>query len=434
MRIAVIAATNPGYMNPGMLTVDLAAAGVLRRAVPHGVISWYALHPPDQFGEIHSSVNPSELPFNWLSLVEHFDDVCGHDVILLWGDFLQARHYLVQDAVDRLVQGSNNSLSAERALDVLYRCLLFADATPAVLNKVIVFGSSILFNRQTDYSRDRYGDYLARLFWNCGALWAREPVSAAKMQHLRQDYASTSLGTDSAFLLRDEDLASLSTTSWIDDPPFEDRVGLFFGTRTRPPRALLGFLRDVTRQLDLQLEWLPWFPVHEWMRSAPASSWRNPVLAAALAYGRRKIVRLMTRGTHYSAGDLLAAVGRYRFIVTDTYHLCVNAWRAGTPAICFGSAEGTPKHQTLNDYKKRVLYEMYDASDFYFSTTSMRSSAGRRLALEKVVSITEDRSLATAITGRIHVHARSVEQALAERLSRLVTTGDTCASATHHDD
>ena len=119
MRIAVIAATNPGYMNPGMLTVDLAAAGVLKRAVPHAVISWYALHPPDQFGEIHSSVNPSELPFNWLRLVEHFDDVCGHDVILLWGDFLQARHHFVQDAAERLVQGSNNSLSAEGALDTL---------------------------------------------------------------------------------------------------------------------------------------------------------------------------------------------------------------------------------------------------------------------------------------------------------------------------
>ena len=422
MRIAVIAATNVGYANPGMLTVDLAAAGVLKRAVPNSVVSWYTLHPPDQFGDIHSYVNPSELPFNWLPLTEHFDEVCDHDVILLWGDFLQARHYFVQDAVDRLVQGSHNSMSAEQALEVLYRCLLFSDATPNVLNKIIVFGSSILFNRQTDYSLDRYGEYLFRLFRNCAGIWAREPVSAAKIQHVRQDYISTSLGTDSAFLLRDEDFAHLSTTSWINDPPFEDRIGLFFGTRTRPPRALVGFLRDVTRQLDLHVEWLPWFPVHEWLRTVPSNPWLNPVLAALVLYSRRKIDRLMSRGTSYSAGDLLAAIGRYRFIVTDTYHLCVNAWRVGTPAICFGSPEVAPKHHTLNDYKKRVLYEMYDATDFYFSTSSLRSSRGRKIALEKMAQIIADESIATAITERIHAHARSVEQALAERLSRLVTT------------
>ena len=316
-----------------MLTVDLAAASVLKRALPDGVISWYALHAPDQFGRIHASVNPSELPFNWRSLVEHFDEVCEHDVILLWGDFLQARHYFVQDAVERLVEGSNQGLSADKALDVLYRCLLFKDTAPAVLNKVFVFGSSILFNRQTDYASDRYGDYLVRLFRNCGGVWAREPISAAKIQHLRQDYASTALGTDSAFLLRNEDIAPLSTTSWLDNPPLEDRIGLFFGARTRPSRALFELLRALTQRLGLQLEWLPWLPLHEWMRSARIDPWRKPVLAAALAYGRRKIDRLMTRGAHYSAGDLLAAVGRYRCIVTDTYHLCVNAWRAGTPVI-----------------------------------------------------------------------------------------------------
>jgi hypothetical protein len=416
-RIAVIAAPNEGYVNPGMLTVDLAAAGVLKRAVPSSVVSWYTLHPPDQFGAIHPYLNPSELPFAWLRLVDHFDDVCDHDVILLWGDFLQARHYFVEDAIERLVRGSNTNLSAEQALQILYRCLLFSDATPNVLSKVIIFGSTILFNRQTDYSLDRYGEYLTRLFRECGGVWAREPVSATKIQHLRQDYVSTPLGTDSAFLLRDEDIAPLSTTSWIDRHPFADRIGLFFGVRTRPPRALVRFMKQVARRLGLHLEWLPWFPVHEWLRAVPRYMRFNPVIAAYLRSSRRKIDRLMSRGTNYSAGDILAAIGRYRFIVTDTYHLCVNSWRVGTPAICFGDPEASPKHQALDDYKKRVLYEMYDATDFYFSTSSVRSSAGRRLALEKVLRITRDESIAMAITERIRAHARHVEQALAVRLS-----------------
>jgi hypothetical protein len=420
IRIAVISAPNAGYANPGMLTVDLAAAGVLKRAIPNSVVSWYTLHPPEQLADIHPYVDRSELPFHWLPLVDHFADVCDHDVILLWGDFLQARHYFVQDAVERLVLTSDRNLSPEQALHVLYRCLLFSDTALKVLNKIVIFGSTILFNAQTDYSRDRYGEYLVRLMKNCAGVWVRDPISAAKVQHLRQDYSSTHLGADSALLLRDEDIACLSRTKWTD-APFADRVGLFLGARTRRSRALITFLRQLTRQCELQLEWLPWFPVHEWLRSIPHYAWLNPFIAARVLQRRREIDRLMIRGTQYSAGDLLTAVGQYRFIVTDTYHLCVNSWRAGTPAICLGADETSPKHQTLNDYKKRVLYEMYDASDFYVSTSSLQSSPGRQLVVDKVRHVITDDSIAMAIAERIRTHARSVEQALAERLSGLIT-------------
>jgi hypothetical protein len=420
MRIAVIAASNTGYANPGMLTVDLAAAGVLKRAAPDAHVSWYTLHPPDRLGAIHPSVNPRELPFTWRPLVEHFDDVCRHDAILLWGDFLQTRHYFVQDAVERLVLESGHTMSAPQALDVLYRCMLFSESPLQVLRKIIIFGSTVLFNRQSDYSADLYGEHFFRLVRNCGGVWTREPISAAKIQHVRRDYRAPALGIDPALLLRDEDLAALSTTSWSESPPFDDRVALFFGARTRPPLALLAFVRRVTSRLGLRLEWLPWFPIHEWLRNVPRELRLNPAIALALMLNRRRIDQLMERGTAYSVGDLLAAVRRYRFIVTDTYHLCVNSWRVGTPAICFGSLEQTPKHQSLDDYKKRVLYEMYDATDFYFPTSAIRSSSARRRAMEKMVQILADDSLARPITDRVRAHACNIEQLLGERLSEVV--------------
>jgi hypothetical protein len=237
MRIAVIAAPNLGYANPGMLTVDLAAAGVLKRVAPDADVSWYTLHLPDQLAAIHPSVNPRDLPFRWRSLIDHFDDVCRHDAILLWGDFLQARHYFVQDAVDRLVLGSKQRLSPAQALETLYRCMLFSESSLPVLRKVIIFGSTVLFNRQSDYAADRYGEHFFRLVRNCGAVWTREPLSAAKIQHVRQDHRAPALGIDPALLLRDEDLASLATTGWSDAPPFDDRVGLFFGALGRRSRC-----------------------------------------------------------------------------------------------------------------------------------------------------------------------------------------------------
>lgn len=419
-RIAVVAASNTGYVNPGMLTVDLAAAGVIGRAAPNCQISWYTLNPPEQFDSIRSYVDPLALPFVWRPLVEHFDDVCRHDAIVLWGDFLQARHYFLQDAVERLVR-ADPSRSTEQALSLLYRCLLFSEAPTDVLRRIVIFGSTILFNRQSDYTQDRYGEYVFRLFRHCAGVWEREPVSAAKIQHMRGDYGASYLGTDSAFLLRDEDLSCLSTTTWIENPPLGDRIGVFLGVRTRPPRGLAGFLRRLAGRLGLQLEWLPWFPVHEWLRTAiPWYVWLNPVIAWYLLRSRRTIDRLMIRGTRYSAGDLLAAIRSYRFIVTDTYHLCVNAWRVGTPALCLGSPWADLKHQSLDDHKKRVLYDMYDATDFFLTTSSIRQVGSRRRALERVVRAVGDRSIANAIAERIRNHADSVERSFAASLAALV--------------
>lgn len=45
-------------------------------------------------------------------------------------------------------------------------------------------------------------------------------------------------------------------------------------------------------------------------------------------------------------GDLLAALSQYRFIITDTYHLCVNAWRVGTPTVCI--AARNPVHRRVD--------------------------------------------------------------------------------------
>lgn len=422
-RIAVITAPNAGYVNPGMLTVDLAAAGVLKRAAPNCTISWYTLHPPNQFDPVARYVDSAALPFTWLPLVEHFDEVCQHDAIVLWGDFLQARHYYVEDAVDRLIR-ADGRLSREEALASLYRYLLFSESPPDVLEKIVIFGSTILFNRQTDYSQDRYGEYLFRLFRHCAGIWQREPLSAAKIQHVRGHAGTSCLGTDSAFLLRDEDLMCLATSPWIERQPFSNRVGLFVGVRTRPPRGLASFLRRLTRRLGLQLEWLPWFPVHEWLRTAvPWYAWLHPVIAAYLLRGRHTIDRLMTRGPDYSAGDLLAALRSYRFVVTDTYHLCVNAWRVGTPAICLGDPSASPQHQCLNDHKKRMLYDMYDATDFYLDTASIRHAGPRRRAVDRVARTLADGSNASAIAHRIATHAQSVERDFAAAVATLATTG-----------
>jgi hypothetical protein len=65
---------------------------------------------------------------------------------------------------------------------------------------------------------------------------------------------------------------------------------------------------------------------------------------------------------------------------------------------------------------------MYDATDFYLNTRSIRTSAGREFALKTLQRVIADRSIARAVTERICSHARNVEQTLAERLTQLAVT------------
>ena len=254
-----------------------------------------------------------------------------------------------------------------------------------MLKRTLSYGSTILFNSQSDYADSGYGPAFLRFIGGCRAVWMREPLSAAKVGHVRQNAAEIHLDTDAAFLLG-SDALPLPTSDWSEEID-DSRVGVFIGSRTKIPRGFVGFCRDLAGRFGARPEWFPWFKP------------RGRV-------DRQRITRqrLSWRDRPYTTGDLLAAVARYRFVITDTYHVCVNAWRLGTPAVCLGSEDAAvaARKSTLSDLKKQVLYSMYDASDFYLpvgAAIRKRAETVERLA----VLLRSD--AAAAITTRVRSHA-----------------------------
>ena len=61
-------------------------------------------------------------------------------------------------------------------------------------------------------------------------------------------------------------------------------------------------------------------------------------------------------------------------IVTDTYHICVNAWNLGIPAICIiddlGEAVEVNSGQQAPD-KRIVFYWSYQLTDFLISASQL---------------------------------------------------------------
>ncbi|AOR36495.1 hypothetical protein BFF78_40405 [Streptomyces fodineus] len=399
-RVAVITAPNIGYRNTGMLTVDLAFESLRRRTGAEFDTTWYTLHPPETV-PLRAAAQGTDFPFRFHALTEHLDTLRDHDAVVFWGDFLHARHYLAQDATNRLLDfGVAADRAAARAL--LNRALLLADQPDDLLARTLGYGGTILHNTQSDYEDEQYGPLFARLMTRSHRVWMRDPLSAAKVAHLRGDRTTEYFGADAALLSRPGDLDHLPTTRWSRDLPDDGAIGVFLGARTPIPAWLPAFCQGLSDRFGAPLEWLPWFD-----RDVPS-----------------QVAHIAPRPGDHTVGDLVRVLSRYRLVITDTYHLCVNAWGVGTPVLCVGGPEPAPTtdddYLTLSDLKKHVFHLAYDAADFYLTTLPDTPEAHERRA-DRVVHLVEDGG-AGAVATRVRRHADHSATAFTETLTSLLGT------------
>lgn len=391
-KIAVITAPNVSYANPGMATVDLAFESVLNHLDSPVTANWYCLHGPAD-RPIHRSMrNGTGLPFRFRPLLDELDQVYNHDAIVFWGDFMHTRHYIEQDEISRLCV-LNAEPDRKKARQLLHRALLFRDAPDDTFSRVVLYGGTIMHNSQADYADEEYYSSFRRFMAQCRYVWLRDPLSAAKASHLRTEEDSTRFGADAALLLHGRELAPLPVTGWSEEITAGSKVGVFVGKRTTIPPWFSTFCRRLADHFSVKLEWLPW-PLAE----------------------PPKDLNIPSRGNEFTFGDLLASLPKYRFIISDTYHLCLNAWRSGTPAVCIGSPQpgrSFGDFLSLNDLKKHVFYVSYDATDLYVSTLDDFDDQ-REAQFKRILQVLEHG--AESIAHRINQHAERSRKSLTSTL------------------
>lgn len=380
-NIAVICALPP-ERNTGMATVDLSAHSVLPRLAEGHNITLYALGKPGKW-----SYQPGELPYGYTNIRDNREQFLSSDVFIYWGDFVHSRSYW---EIDHQWEGT----SAERA-DTLKaevaEYLFLTGVAEADLKRAVAFGGTIITNEAEDDLDKSYTGKFRRLFSNAGATLLRDALSAAKISPLRPGDDAT-LGCDCAFLLQDSDLEQLPDFTLASE---RRGVGVFFG-RSPSRYKMMAFSQLIGRALGEQCSWIAWFRHYRRMRLT----------------GR--VFGFDIPDHQPSAGALLGQLSGYRFIVTDTYHVCVNAWRLGIPAICIG-AGATVSTNSLSDKKKEILFEMYGARSFYVFLEDIR--------LGKMGSLAERaaRALAnTALGDQVRLNIRMHQQMALERLSEAI--------------
>ena len=368
MKIAAICALPK--LNPGMLSVDAALSAVLERNGIEADVQYFSLRPA-HVSEAGSSRFQART-YAALSDSSVFEDF---DTVLIWGDFLHASAF--HDDMVLHLKRSAPDLTARELKDHIYRNLLLEGAPESILRKTICFGGSIYINDARDDWDERYRAAVSRLYSTARLVLKRDPLSAA----FAQQYGApgSALGVDAAFLLdRMEDRA----------PGDTGIVGYSFGRGV-----------GASRLATLQARWF----VHLCRRKAKLAK------AVDLKWLERDPVQPMA-----SLEAKLHQIKRCAFVVTDTYHCAINAWREGVPAICIGYGTEDPT-DPLSEKKKELLYSMLNARQFYvFAERLMAGKAGREAG--RVVSLLNEGSTAAAVKRNIDVASIRSEGLLADAL------------------
>jgi len=416
-RISVICATPP-KPNPGMSSVDLAFYAFSKR---HGFakdVTYYQLYTPE---ELHTDKDPvvykeivrrQQLPFEYECFRNRLDEIKKSDVIIFWGDFLHMANY--QDAASRNLCRAGIAASQQEALQIVREHLFLINADSATRNKVIMFGSTLLFNRSVDYQDTDYGNSITEFLKSIHSVRVRDVYSAFKVSEIRSDYDKSFLGMDCSLLLQKDDMKLLERSNYSADESFgKGKVGIFFGRSDCDAKVLGKFAGDLCKVMGLQAQWLSW-------RLDKSSA---KVLSRIKGYFKDLEIPAFTDAP--LPGDLYEILARYSFVITDTYHVCVNAWRMGIPAVCIGQAvlESEWSVSSGGQFywrdKRQVFYSMYDATEYYTYVEELNNRSQRKKRIEQLVRLLGNESVSQQVADRLQSHARNIEITLLKDINEL---------------
>jgi hypothetical protein len=416
----------PGGRNTGMTTVDLAFDAVSRSLGLDGVVYWRLWDQSEWRTPVGGSCLLDDGSFAdegsglvYRNLRGRLEEFLDADAVVYWGDFMHMAIYR-QVNVD-ILSTTMGVCSATEAREVVDRALLLAGQPDGVMSRVMSFGTTLSFNTSDDYRSD-YGDALRSFVGRAHRVWFRDTYSAWIAQLAGANAGASAKGVDAAFLLPPG-----------PGVPSAGRLGVFFGRSALSPEMLAGLGRRLATSLDLRPRWIPWG--HEpafW----PMADRRRFRLAWPGLEREEFSVRLGTRLQHGRAvvagapaghtaalpfEELITRLAACDVVVTDTYHLALNAWRLGIPAVCV--VDRPRRIWSVNSGsagsrrdKREELYSQLDASALLVSAVDLASHRDDTIA--RVVDRLSDLSALDFVFARVGEAAA---------LGRDLVTGGMCS-------
>lgn len=308
--MGVICAHNPGRRNLGMYSVDLSAASYFSgRGIPYRLLTYSGYR---RVGSLK------------YECINNPDAYLNYQEIVFWGDFQQNPIWGIRNHAPRIAK--DRRISLEEGVREWKRRFLLSDIPMAAGQKFYSIGTCFLGARatleQVGLEAAEYMHMLSRF----SAIAPRDDVSYLELSNL---------GLTN--LLQGFDCASLLDHPRINAQPY-GRFAYAFG-RTIAPGTGKQIAEKIAQSLALEAVPVAWLLGKYHLKNLSCSYERT-----------------------------VETLGAVDFLVTDIYHLAINALNAGCLVYCIGRDKKSFA-DTCDDYKKVVMTEMLDYRENYLALT-----------------------------------------------------------------
>lgn len=318
MKIAVISAL-PAGLNTGMLTVEYAFKSLVDTQKKWKV-DRYCFEKPfhldyENFGEIS------------VAEIQSSDVLKKYDKIIFWGDFLHWRGYLNKDLYFRS-QKKDPQKDLQEIADKYYD-VFFLEKNRELISRVVSFGGTVYPLSQDDFQDNRYEENFLSLIRDARYVKFRDVYSSNLASGLLTSDKNF-MGMDPAFFLNTEKIS----------PHQHARPYMVFSFgRSGQNELLKSVAIRIAKSLGLDAYDLQWFALQ---------NNKNPLI--------KKLEIL--RGS--------------AIVLTDIYHMAVNAFRENKPTYMFGNGASYAM-SSLSDKKKEILFKQYLQEPQYIYTELIKN-------------------------------------------------------------
>lgn len=311
-NVAVVCAFNPG--NTGMHSVDLAASRFMQKlGVPHTLINFQS--------------RPWR-PAAGFRSTRDLRDLRKFTHLLFWGDFQNNPVYGTDDFAKRELK-FKYAASYKEAISNW--CQLHLDISDQLHGVKIASVGNCFLGAGAAANDTSLASSLRNFVRNAAAILPRESQSMRQLTDASERSPNIATGLDTAFLL-----------AALDPRDFRGKKHLGFCFARSKVVDVDAGLAQLARATGLTLVEIPW-TTGDRMKSA--------------------------KKTFAQAIDAIATC---RVVVTDIYHLAVNATNHGTPVICLSRGD-CDVPSSIGDAKKHALAEQIGTLDLSMTIAPDRS-------------------------------------------------------------
>ncbi len=342
--------------------------------------------------------------------------------IFYWGDFQHGLDYQIQTA-GRLKGVANKkgwriNLNEDELLQNVkdYFLLNKNFKNEELPFKVAMYGVTLFQNGLNDYLNKDYFENLKWLYKNAVFCKSRESYSANTISLLRDNYKDSFLGVDCALLNTKDELVSLPQLKPDEFKNFKGNIGVFFGRSTKrlSKLKLLKFVNKISYRLNKDVINVPW------------NYFSGGLLGDNLGFYSKGIKNYHNlKGVEFMAGDILKGMSELSLIITDTYHVTINAITLNIPVVCIYEPSPLRKRDANMGYryawrdKRALLFQTNNLSDFLVSSEDLKSNEILNEKVDNITNLLKNKSLCSMAYTSLHKIARGDRKLIGELLINL---------------